>query len=223
MKKVFLLTAVVCLIALVFCACNNTTPSTNTNNDLSNENQVNNVEEVVATTEETSEVVEEDLASNKRIAVVYFSATGNTKTVAEYIAKMTSGDIFEIVPKEVYTMDDLGYTNEDARATKEQNDKSSRPEIANEIDVSEYDVVFLGYPIWFSDTPRIIQTFIETGALNGKDVVPFCTSGSSGIAGSEETLHSYEDVNWHLGKRLEVAEGAVEVWMEGLKSSGIVK
>ncbi len=219
MKKIIiLLVVIICVAALIFVAYNSlkeTKVEETQNTEFSNETPVEN-EEVVYEDEE------EEFDYNNKPAIVYFSATGNTRTVAEYIKEQTHGDIFEIVPKEIYTMDDLRYTSDDARATKEQNDKDARPEIANEIDLSDYDLVFLGYPIWFSDVPRIIQTFVETNALDGKDVIPFCTSGSSGIAGSLDTLHEYTDVNWIGGKRLEVSEGQVEVWMEGLKGEGIL-
>ena len=158
-----------------------------------------------------------DETTSRNIAVVYFSATGNTKQVAEYIQHATNASIFEIIPTKAYTSDDLTWSNSDSRATKEQNDKSARPEIQNEIELSSYDVVFLGYPIWWGDTPRIIQTFVEKGTLNGKTVIPFCTSGSSSISGSESTLKEYSSINWISGKRLTTSKKEVEDWVSSLK------
>lgn len=123
--------------------------------------------------------------------VVYFSATGNTKTLAEKIAKETGSDIFEIEPKQAYTRDDLNYNNSDCRANKEQNDENARPEIANKPEnIENYDTVFIGYPIWWGTMPKIINTFLDTYDLSGKTVMPFCTSGGSGISTSVESIKS---------------------------------
>lgn len=156
-------------------------------------------------------------STNKKIAIVYFSATGTTRTVAEYIKDETKGDIFEIIPKEKYTSDDLNYNNSNSRANKEQNDSKVRPEIANSIDISNYEVVFIGYPIWWGNLPRIIQTFMENTDLSGKTVIPFCTSGSSGISTSENTLKSYSNINWISGKRLGTSKSEVTNWINSLE------
>lgn len=154
--------------------------------------------------------------TNKKVAVVYFSATGTTKTVAEYIKTAANADIFEIVPKEKYSSEDLNWNNNNSRSTKEQNNKNARPEIQNNIDVSSYDVIFIGYPIWWGDTPRIIQTFMEKTNLNGKTMIPFCTSSSTGISGSENTLKSYSGINWISGKRLTTSQSEVINWVKSL-------
>ena len=144
----------------------------------------------------------ENETSSKKTAVIYFSATGNTKQIAEYIKDEINSDIFEIIPKQKYTSEDLNYGDNSTRATKEQNDENARPEIANKIDVSNYDVIFLGYPIWWGNVPKIILTFMDNTNLNGKTVIPFCTSGSSGISTSENTLKSYNsNINWVTGNR----------------------
>ncbi|MBP3255597.1 MAG: flavodoxin [Clostridia bacterium] len=153
---------------------------------------------------------------DKKVAVVYFSATGTTRNVAEFIKDEMKADIFEIIPKEKYTDEDLTYNNSNSRATKEQNDKNARPEIGNNIDVSNYNVIFLGYPIWWGDTPRIIQTFMESHELKGKTVIPFCTSGSSSITESENTLKKYEGINWISGKRLTNSKDDVLSWVKTL-------
>ncbi len=114
-----------------------------------------------------------------KILVAYFSATGNTRPVAEKAAEVTGGDLFEIVPAQPYTAADLNY-NTDCRANAEQNDPGARPAIANAVeDMGQYDTVLIGYPIWWGRAPKIIHTFLETYDLSGKTVAAFCTSGSS--------------------------------------------
>ena len=194
--------------------------SSNSNSDIvaveeNNSQTENSIDVINNNTQVQNETVNEE-TSNKKVAVVYFSATGTTKTVAEYIKDVANADIFEIIPKQKYTSDDLNWNNSNSRSTKEQNDKNARPEIANNIDVSAYDVIFIGYPIWWGDTPRIIQTFMESHELNGKTMIPFCTSGGSGISGSENTLKSYSGINWISGKRLGTSKNEVENWVKSL-------
>ena len=122
--------------------------------------------------------------------VLYFSATGTTKSIAERIAKASDSDIIEIIPKDKYTSSDLDY-NSDCRANKEQNDSNARPEIKNKIDISKYDVIYLGYPIWWGKNPKIILTLLDTYDFKGKIIFPFCTSGSSGIEESIKDLKEY--------------------------------
>lgn len=124
---------------------------------------------------------------------MYFSATGNTKAVAEEISRLTGADLYEIVPADPYTDADLNYNNNDCRANQEMNDTSARPAIGSGvIDVSPYDIVFVGYPIWWGTMPRIINTFLDTYDLSGKTVLPFCTSGSSGITQSVSDFRAAE-------------------------------
>lgn len=119
------------------------------------------------------------------VLVVYFSCTGNTKKAAEKIAALTGGDIYKIVPAEPYSAADLNYNNDDCRANREMNDPTARPAIGGgKVDISGYDTVIIGYPIWWGTMPRIINTFIDSCELSGKTVLPFCTSGSSGISRS---------------------------------------
>ena len=161
--------------------------------------------------------------SNKSIhcfpiwAIVYFSATGNTEQVAQYIQEATNGTLIEIVPQEEYTDNDLNYGNEDSRTSREQNSNDARPAIANDIDVSSYDVIYLGYPIWWGDVPKIILTFLDEVDLSGKTVIPFCTSGGSGIESSMETLKNYNSsVHWIDGKRLSISKRDVVDWVNQL-------
>lgn len=135
----------------------------------------------------------EPMPDSPNILVVYFSATGNTKAVAEKIADSTNGDLYEIVPAVPYTSADLNYNNSTCRANQEMNDPSSRPVIGSaDVDISKYDTVIIGYPIWWGTMPRIINTFFDTYDLSGKTILPFCTSGGSGISKSVSDIKSAE-------------------------------
>ncbi len=136
--------------------------------------------------------------------VVYFSNTGNTENIAKYIAEDLGADMYEIEAAQPYTSADLDYNNSSSRANMEQNDDSARPEIANGVDnMEQYDVIYLGYPIWWGQAPKIIYTFLESYDFSDKTIIPFCTSGSSGIGSSASNLHSVVDssVDWNDGRR----------------------
>ena len=124
-----------------------------------------------------------------KIAVVYFSATGNTKAVAELIADEAKADIYEIIPDKKYTEDDLNYNNDNCRANLEMKDDASRPSIKNDLSaITEYDVIYLGYPIWWSDMPMPVYTFLESYDFSEKKVVIFATSGGSGFGNTVREL-----------------------------------
>ena len=121
----------------------------------------------------------------KKVLVVYFSATGTTKSVAKKIKKATGAKIYQIKAEEPYTSADLDYSDDDCRANVEQQDETVRPKIKGKVKkIRKYDVIFVGYPIWWGKEPMIIRTFLESYNLKGKKIVPFCTSGGSGISGS---------------------------------------
>lgn len=121
-------------------------------------------------------------SSDKKVLVAYFSATGTTKAVAEKIAKDADATLFEIEPSQPYTAADLDWHNDQSRSSVEMKDKSSRPEIKNKVDdMSQYDVIFVGYPIWWYTCPTIINTFLESYDFSGKTIIPFATSGGSPI------------------------------------------
>lgn len=142
-------------------------------------------------------------------AVVFFSCTGRTRSVAEGLAACLGADLIEIVPAVPYTSDDLRYQG-DCRANREQDDSDARPEIAETVDVFGYDTVLLGYPIWWGRAPRIILTLLESVNLSGRVIRPFCTSGLSGIEGSLGELERLApDARWEEGKRYE--PGQVDV------------
>ena len=140
---------------------------------------------------------------DKKSVVVYFSVTNNTEVVATKIARLSDSDIIEIIPKEPYTDEDIDFTSTTTRAYKEQHSKQSRPLIANDIDVSKYNKIYLGYPIWWGTNPKIILTFIDQTALSNKEIIPFCTSGGTDITGSISELRRYKKgLNIKDGKRL---------------------
>ena len=138
------------------------------------------------------------------ILVAYFSATGTTKRVAERIAELTGADIYEIEPLNPYSDADLNWNDRSSRSTKEMDDVNARPEIGStDIDLSEYKTIYLGYPIWWGDAPRIMSTFVEKYNFDGKKVIPFCTSGGSGIGRSGSNLASLAGGgDWSRGERL---------------------
>lgn len=141
-----------------------------------------------------------DITNHSKIAVIYFSATGTTEKIAKYIRNETKAELIKIEPKEPYTSADLNYSSE-CRANREQNDENARPEIKNTINVEDYDIIYLGYPIWWGTVPKIILTFLDNYHLEGKTVIPFCTSGGSGISKSQSDLKSYQtNINWRNGK-----------------------
>ena len=138
------------------------------------------------------------------------------KTLAEYAANILGADIYEIVPAEPYTEADLAYyTN--GRADREQNDPSARPEISGGIDnISDYDTIILGYPIWHGQAPRIICTFLESYDFSGKTIIPFCTSHSSGMGSSADNLHALCSAEWESGKRFGggVSKDEINEWLQ---------
>ena len=121
------------------------------------------------------------------VLVAYFSATGNTEGIAQHLQSILDADLYEIVPEVPYTDEDLNYSNDNCRANQEQNDPAARPAITGTLEHPEnYNVVFLGYPIWWGQAPKVIYTFLESCDFGDATIVPFCTSGSSGIGSSAE-------------------------------------
>ena len=161
---------------------------------------------------------EQEADVSTKTLVVYFSCTGTTELVAEYITEILGADSYQIVPENPYTEADLAYyTN--GRADQEQNDPDVRPAISGGVEnMDEYDTIILGYPIWHGQAPRIISTFLESYDFSGKTIVPFCTSHSSGVGSSADNLHSLcaESVEWRDGKRFEsgVSKESVQKWIE---------
>jgi len=173
MKKLFCILATVFMLVLCLSACTNT-PSTD----------------------------EDNITIDREILVVYFSCTQTTEKIADYIIEKTGGTRFRVQPKVPYTEDDLKYyTN--GRADQEQADPTARPEIDGKVEnMDHYKTVFIGYPIWHGQAPKIIYTFLERYDFSGKTLIPFCTSHSSGIGSSDTNLHALApNAEWKSGKR----------------------
>ena len=160
-------------------------------------------------------------ASGNDTMVIYFSVTGHTKEVAGKIAQITGADTYKIESAEPYTDADIDYNDDSSRATVEQNDKSARPAFAGEVPSLEgVKAVYLGYPIWFGQEPRIMDTFVEAIDFDGVTVIPFCTSGSSGIGDSGKTLEQNAGSGtWLEGERFGAgaSEEELRTWIESLQ------
>lgn len=155
-----------------------------------------------------------------KVLVAYFSATGTTAKVAHEIASVSKGDIYEIVPEKPYTDADLNWNDKKSRSSVEMNDSKVRPELKGlKENMQDYDIVFIGYPIWWNLAPRIINTFIEKHDLKGKVLVPFATSGGSGINNSVNVLKkTYPDLKWEKGRLLNSANRKMlQGWIDDLK------
>ena len=154
----------------------------------------------------------------KNILVAVFSASGVTKRVGEEIARICGGDFFEIVPKDKYRSQDLDWTNKKSRSSVEMNDPSARPMLADGVEnMDSYDTVIIGFPIWWGIAPRIIETFLESYDFNGKKIIPFCTSGGSGVGRSDTALHKNVsgDVQWAKGIQINRPnEKDIRNWLE---------
>ncbi len=135
--------------------------------------------------------------------VAYFSATGTTEKVAKNLAKATNSDLFEIIPKQKYTDEDLDWTNQNSRSSIEMKNLSFRPEIVNKIDnLKDYNCLFLGFPIWWYREPTIVDTFLEQYDFSNIKIIPFATSGGSGMGSIKENiLHIAKNAIVEDGKR----------------------
>lgn len=159
---------------------------------------------------------EENNMTGKKVLVAYFSATGTTAGVAEKLAKATGADLFEIKPVEPYTDADLDWRDKQSRSSLEMADMRSRPAIASKVeDMSRYDLVFVGFPIWWYREPSIVDTFMESYDFSGKTIVPFATSGSSGMGKSGEIMQALVPrAKVFDGKRFpaNVSEEELKIW-----------
>lgn len=171
----------------------------------------------------TSTTTEENTPSEPegtKILVAYFSATNTTKGVAQKIANAVNADLYEITPQQPYTSDDLNYHSDSSRSSVEMNDPNARPAISGSVkDMEQYDIVFVGYPIWWGDAPRIMSTFVESYSFSDKTIVPFCTSGGSGVGSSASNLERQAGSgNWLSGTRLNgsASDSEISSWINGL-------
>lgn len=164
----------------------------------------------------------DNTTSSGKVLVVYYSASGNTKRVAEDIAEAAGGDLFEIVPEEPYTSDDLNWTNDDSRVSREHDDESLRdvPLTTTEVENwDDYDTVLIGYPIWWGIAAWPVDTFVKNNDFTGKTVIPFATSSSSGMGQSGELLQEMAGTgDWMDGQRFSsgVDQKDVADWVRGL-------
>ena len=213
-----LLTFIMAIGLMAGCGASNTNQSASNNDSHSTSTNQSGNEEADTNSENTTDTTENTSTGNGKTLVVYYSASGNTKDVAEKIAKITEADLFEIEPVEPYTDDDLDWTDDDSRVSREHDDESLRDVelVSTTVDNwDSYDTVYIGYPIWWGTMPRIINTFLDTYDLSGKTVLPFCTSGSSGITQSVTDIRAAEpDADVRDGLRASGAnDSSIENWI----------
>ena len=158
--------------------------------------------------------------TGSKVLVAYFSATGSTENIARHLETVLDADLYEIVPRQPYTAEDINYNAANCRAEQESSDPNARPAISGSVsNMDDYDVVFIGYPIWWGQAPKIIYTFLESYDFSGKTIVPFCTSASSGIGGSISGIQALApNANWLSGQRFSGSASlpSVESWVGGL-------
>lgn len=230
-KTIAILLSLVMILGLVACgnsASQTEQPSTEENPVESTAGMEESAESSNTDVENTdvSEVQPENTdapdVQESKVLVVYFSATGTTEDVAEHIANGLNADIYEIVPEDPYTDADLNYNDNNSRTTIEMNDPDARPAISGSVeDMEQYTTVFIGYPIWWGDAPRIISTFMESYDFSSKTIVPFCTSGGSGIGSSASNLEQLTSgATWLSGRRLNGSDSQDTV-MEWVNSLGL--
>ena len=233
MKKLLLfMLAAVMILAFTACAgdANVSAPENSAATSVAEKTVSNGTSEtdssaVTETTESAAEPSEasksEPVSEHKSVLVVVFSATGTTKGVAEKIAAIEDADIYEIKAAQEYTSADLNWNDRNSRSTKEQNDKSARPEIGSErVSLEGYEKIYIGYPIWWGEEPRIMDTFVESYDFGGITMIPFCTSSSSGMGRSGKNLaDNAKSGNWLDGRRFpgSVSESELRNWIDGLK------
>ena len=213
------LTAILMSLLLVFCltACGNAQQSTE-------ESSVDEEETASSAEESTSDTEDMDNSGNAggKTLVVYYSASGNTEEVADYIAAATGGDVFELEPSVPYTDADLDWTNEDSRVCREhENEDERNVELVSDTvpDWDSYDTVFIGYPIWWGIAAWPVDGFVTANDFTGKTVIPFCTSASSGLGESGQLLSELAGTGqWQEGERFQsgASQEEVKAWVESL-------
>ena len=160
-----------------------------------------------------------ETSMEQKVLVAYFSASGTTKSVAQQLAEVAESDLHEIKPEKPYTDADLDWRDKQSRSSVEMKDKNSRPAITDKLkNMQDYDVVYVGFPIWWYTAPTIINTFMESYDFKGKTVIPFATSGGSSIKKACEDLKAaYPDITWKEGKLLNrTSKKELETWVKGL-------
>lgn len=223
MKKLTaLLLSVVLVFSLAACGSANKPASSTTQPETSAPTEQPTTAPTESSSTASSETEPETQPETGKTLVVYYSASGNTKRVAEDIAEAASADLFEIVPTEVYTSDDLNRTNSDSRVSREHDDESLRdvPLTTTEVhDWDSYDTVFIGYPIWWGIAAWPVDGFVKANDFTGKTVIPFATSSSSGMGQSGSLLADMAGTgNWQEGQRFSsgASSSDVQSWVDGL-------
>ena len=223
MKKfAWILLTFVMVLSLVACAGSNE-PTENSNpapsQTVTDPTQTEAAATMPTGTEQPSETPDSE-PEGSNILVAYFSATGNTEGVAQKLADGLGADLYEILPEQPYTDEDLDYGDSNSRSSVEMNDPSSRPTISGSVEnMAQYDIVLIGYPIWWGEAPRIMSTFVESYDFSGKTLVAFSTSASSGFGSSDAALQSATGTaTWLEGHRFSSGASAEDVlaWANGL-------
>lgn len=193
-----------------------------TNNNGNGNNRINSSE--LKNEEEKTDISNEknEEKENKKVLVVYYSAQNHTKSVAEKVAKNLNADIFEIVPEDVYTSDDLNWSNNNSRVSKEHENESLRDVKLKNTKVDnweDYDTVLIGYPIWWGIAAWPVDNFVKDNNFDGKTVIPFCTSASSGLGQSSKLLEKEANSGiWKDGHRFSSSASDVDIknWTDNL-------
>ena len=216
-----LLLAVLMILSLAACGNKmNNTPAQTPSDDTPSESTPSE------TSDDATAGDSDNTASGGKVLVVYYSASGNTKRVAEDIAEAADGDLFEITPAEPYTSDDLNWTNSDSRVSREHDDESLRdvPLTTTEVENwDDYGTVFIGYPIWWGIAAWPVDTFVKNNDFTGKTVIPFATSSSSGMGQSGTLLSEMAGTgDWQDGQRFSsgASQSDVADWVNGLGLNG---
>lgn len=230
MQKLFLrsLTSITLCVLMIFglvaCGSNNEQKNDDSNSSISSSATEAITSETTENNEpsETGDFSEEAPSTGGKTLVVYYSASGNTRAIAEIVAEVTGADIFELIPTEIYSDADLNWTNNNSRVSREHNDESLRdvPLTATTVENwDEYDNIYIGYPIWWGIAAWPVDNFIKANDFTGKTVIPFCTAASSGIGQSGTLLEEMAGSgNWQEGIRFRERPDRDEVisWVEGL-------
>lgn len=212
-RALCIITSLFLMLALVACG------NQKTDNSVNGSGSSNNVQSGEEENQSENTIPEN---SDGKVLVVYYSSTGNTKEAAELIAAATGGDLFELVPSDPYTDEDLNWNDENSRVVYEHENPDARdvPLVSSVPEnFIEYDTVFIGYPIWWGIAAWPVNSFIKANDFTGKTVIPFCTSASSGLGESGELLAEAAGTgNWLEGRRFSsgVSQSEIEEWLNGL-------
>ena len=217
-----LLTFIMAIGLMAGCGASNTNQSASNNDSHSTSTNQSGNEEADTNSENTTDTTENTSTGNGKTLVVYYSASGNTKDVAEKIAKITEADLFEIEPVEPYTDDDLDWTDDDSRVSREHDDESLRDVelVSTTVDNwDSYDTVYIGYPIWWGIAAWPVDNFVKENDFTGKTVIPFCTAATSEIGDSGNLLEEMTGTgDWKEGERFHggASESDISSWIDSL-------